>query len=127
MLTNWGYSVWDGVDPDTRHSFPKNIEQLRVVQYESCRGLEGWTVVNLSFDEFYNVKRNRNYMSESDMELSKYSDGGTLDWQATDDEILQKFHKILENFDKKPKTRNNDQNAMKLYTYIEFGTLINIL
>ena len=89
MLTSWGYSVWDGVDRNTRHFFPKNKEQLRVVQYESCRGLEGWTVVNLAFDEFHDFKRNPHYMSESDMELSKYSDGGTLDWQATDDEILQ--------------------------------------
>ena len=53
MLTNWGYLVWDGVDPDTRHSSAKNVEQLRVVQYESCRGLEGWIVVNLAFDEFH--------------------------------------------------------------------------
>jgi hypothetical protein len=89
MLTNWGYSVWDGVNPDIRHSFPIDKDQLRALQYESCRGLEGWTVVNLAFDEFHEFKRNPNYMSESDMNLSKHSDGGTLDFLTTDDEILQ--------------------------------------
>jgi hypothetical protein len=26
------------------------------VQYDSCRGLEGWTVINYGFDEFWSYK-----------------------------------------------------------------------
>ena len=90
ILTSWGYSVWDGVDLDVRRNFsPESIEQLRVVQYESCRGLEGWTVVNLAFDEFHDFKRNPKNMSKSDMDLSKRSNDGTLNYLVTDDEILK--------------------------------------
>lgn len=32
------------------------IAGLRIVQYDSCRGLEGWTVINYAFDDFYDYK-----------------------------------------------------------------------
>jgi hypothetical protein len=52
----WGFQVWDGASEDVRDSYPTGIEQLRIVQYDSCRGLEGWTVVNLGLDRFYEWK-----------------------------------------------------------------------
>lgn len=55
-LENWGYDVWDGASPLVRDGFPVSIEQFRVVQYESCRGLEGWTVVCCDLDRFYDLK-----------------------------------------------------------------------
>ena len=55
-----GYKTWDGVDEETRHSYPTDLDQLRIVQYDSCRGLEGWTVLNLAFDELYDYKK-KNY------------------------------------------------------------------
>lgn len=56
-FVRWGLDVWDGVDAENREDFPTSLEQLRVVQYESCRGLEGWVVVNFCFDEFFEQKR----------------------------------------------------------------------
>ena len=56
-IRSWGYSVWDGVDKEERQSFPTKIDQLRLVQYDSCRGLEGWTVVNFAIDELYDYKK----------------------------------------------------------------------
>ena len=53
---SWGYQVWDGVASDVRRHYPTSIEQLRVIQYDSCRGLEGWTVFNLAVDELYAYK-----------------------------------------------------------------------
>lgn len=53
----WGLEVWDGVDPEQREDHPSSIDQFRVVQYESCRGLEGWTVVCFAIDEFYEFKK----------------------------------------------------------------------
>lgn len=53
----WGQMVWDGTTEASREGFPTSIEQLRVVQYDSCRGLEGWIVVNLDLDGFYDYKR----------------------------------------------------------------------
>lgn len=47
---------WDGVDVNERDSFPTDLDQFRIVQYESCRGLEGWIVVNFAIDEFFDYK-----------------------------------------------------------------------
>ena len=52
----WGFKIWDGVAPDIREYYPTDPEQLRIVQYDSCRGLEGWIVVNFEFDKFYDYK-----------------------------------------------------------------------
>jgi hypothetical protein len=57
-FASWGYEVWDGVDLATRKTFPTSVDQLRVVQYESCRGLEAWTTVCLGADHFYERKLN---------------------------------------------------------------------
>jgi hypothetical protein len=59
QFERWGYKIWDGVDPAQRDSFPTDLGQLRIVQYDSCRGLEGWTVVNLGFDRFFDLKRSQ--------------------------------------------------------------------
>ncbi len=56
LFVRWNYQVWDGVSEDLRRTYPTSIEQLRIIQYESCRGLEGWTVFNLGIDDFYNYK-----------------------------------------------------------------------
>lgn len=65
-LRGWGYSVWDGVDDEERQSFPTKIDQLRLVQYDSCRGLEGWTVVNFAIDELYDYKKEKYEPSDSE-------------------------------------------------------------
>ncbi|WP_321831847.1 AAA family ATPase [Thalassovita sp.] len=51
-MTSWGQEFWDGVDPTARSDFPRGPDQVRIVQYASCRGLEGWTVVLDGFDRF---------------------------------------------------------------------------
>jgi hypothetical protein len=66
QFRQWGYKVWDGVDPDQRDSFPTDLDQLRILQYESCRGLEGWTVVNLGFDRFFDMKLRQSPQTESE-------------------------------------------------------------
>ena len=48
--------IWDGTTPAGRRGYPTSLKQLRVVQYESCRGLEGWAAINLGFDEFLRIK-----------------------------------------------------------------------
>jgi len=51
-----GGKVWDGVSYETREQYPNDREALRIVQYDSCRGLEGWTVLNYAFDDFWTYK-----------------------------------------------------------------------
>lgn len=52
-LRDWGLLVWDGTSSNVRDTFPTQLEEHRVVRYESCRGLEGWTVVCIGLDCFY--------------------------------------------------------------------------
>ena len=51
-----GSLVWDATAVDVREQFPTDRDALRIVQYDSCRGLEGWTVINYAFDDFYDYK-----------------------------------------------------------------------
>lgn len=55
-VEGWGGRVWDGTNPFDRRSFPVSVNQQRIVQYDSCRGLEGWTVICLGFDVIYERK-----------------------------------------------------------------------
>lgn len=50
-LAQSGREVWDATSLDDRKDFPRGTEALRVVQYGSCRGLEGWTVFLDHFDD----------------------------------------------------------------------------
>lgn len=58
-FTGWGFKVWDGTNPSIRGSYPTDNQQLRLVQYDSCRGLEGWVVVNFELDSFFDYKLNQ--------------------------------------------------------------------
>lgn len=58
-LNKWGYKTWDGVSNRIRSSYPTSLDQHRIVQYDSSRGLEGWTVVCLGLDLFYEYKKNQ--------------------------------------------------------------------
>jgi len=57
-LRDWEFVVWDGTSRGVRGlSIPTNTQEHRVVHYESCRGLEGWTVVCQSLNRFFDQKR----------------------------------------------------------------------
>lgn len=56
LFQSWGWPVWDGASPAVRDTYPTQLNQRRIVQYDSCRGLEGWTVVNFGLDLFYDYK-----------------------------------------------------------------------
>jgi hypothetical protein len=52
-----GQEIWNGTEAGTRSgTYPLSSSQLRVVQYDSCRGLEGWTCVNFALDDFFDHK-----------------------------------------------------------------------
>jgi hypothetical protein len=51
-----GGKVWDGTARDVREAYPTDREELRFVQYDSCRGLEGWTTINYDLDELWTYK-----------------------------------------------------------------------
>jgi hypothetical protein len=51
-----GGKVWDGTARDVREAYPTDREELRFVQYDSCRGLEGWSVINYNLDQLWDYK-----------------------------------------------------------------------
>lgn len=55
-LENLGFGSWDAVDQIIRQEPPSNPEEYRVLNYQSCRGLEGWMTVCLGFDSLWNEK-----------------------------------------------------------------------
>jgi hypothetical protein len=48
-----GLHVWDGTNTSVRGTAPSGNDAIRLVQYDSCRGLEGWITVALDLDELY--------------------------------------------------------------------------
>ena len=67
-LKKWGYEIWDGASNTGRSHFPTSLEQHRIVQYESARGLEGWTVVCVGLDKFFDYKYSQ-YISATQGDL----------------------------------------------------------
>ena len=58
-LKDLGFTTWDGVNKEVRQAFPVSNDALRIVLFDSCRGLEGWSVINLGFDELWDIKYNK--------------------------------------------------------------------
>lgn len=50
--------LWDGTKSINREKYPTNPNYARMIQYDSARGLEGWTVFCLEFDVFLSEKAN---------------------------------------------------------------------
>ena len=60
-----GHAIWDGVGRACRRDFPRDVDAFRIVQYDSCRGLEGWTTVLEGFDEFWTYKHDTALVRQS--------------------------------------------------------------
>lgn len=51
-----GIFVWDGTNENIRESFTTQADEVRVLQYDSARGLEGWCVCCMNFDQMVEEK-----------------------------------------------------------------------
>lgn len=71
-LQQWGHAIWNGADELTRDAYPTETNQIRVVKYESVRGLEGWTVVCLDLDLFYGRQKNAGFEVERDLLMTPH-------------------------------------------------------
>ena len=74
FLRSKGNHVIDMVEPKFRDHFSVNSEDFRILQYESCRGLEGWNLILDSFDTFLEMKL-KNYLKDkydADLEIENY-------------------------------------------------------
>lgn len=58
-LDTWrkvGIQVFDGTNAYNREKYTIKVDECRLFQYESCRGLEGWVTVCLQFDQIFEEK-----------------------------------------------------------------------
>ena len=76
----WGFDYWDAVDPTNRDAYPSRLSQCRIVQYESCRGLEGWVVVNVAFDEFFELKKDKPEIGDRQKDMLFNKEEAALDY-----------------------------------------------
>ncbi len=53
MLRSQGYGVWNACDEAVRRTEVAALDEVRVVQYDSMRGLEGWCTLLVGLDTFY--------------------------------------------------------------------------
>ncbi len=51
-----GINIWDGTNSNYRESYSVRSDEIRVLQYDSARGLEGWSVICMDFDIFIEEK-----------------------------------------------------------------------
>ena len=63
---NGGIKCWDACSPTVRKEILPSKDMFRIVQYQSSRGLEGWTVFLFRFDEFWKVKYNEGLNTAKD-------------------------------------------------------------
>lgn len=75
-----GFVLWDGTNEETRRTFSPIGDEERVLQYDSARGLEAWTVICVAFDKFVDEKQN--------MMIEKMTDDGL--YLESIDDIRQK-------------------------------------
>ncbi len=63
VLENNDFMFWDGTKMDKSNLQVPTSNETRLIYYESCRGLEAWSVVCFSFDDFF-----KNKLNDSDAE-----------------------------------------------------------
>lgn len=56
LYADHGFFLWDGTNEEERKAFSQIGDEERVLQYDSARGLEAWTVVCIEFDVFVEEK-----------------------------------------------------------------------
>lgn len=79
-LQNFGISIFNGAQYDNRTKYSIRADECRLYNYNSCRGIEGWTVVCLNFDMLMKEK----------LKYSPYLSRGEFESDFTYQERLQR-------------------------------------
>jgi hypothetical protein len=63
-----GERVWDGTVSAVRETPPESEQSWRIVQYDSCRGLEGWVALSLGLDVLLAAKAKHPNLAPGEVE-----------------------------------------------------------
>src|SRR5690606_32501955 len=77
------WESWDAVDEKVCRSFPRSANSMRIVQYESCRGLEGWTTVLEGLDEFWEMKHGQAFGKADPASIDAGTTATAVAWRWT--------------------------------------------
>jgi hypothetical protein len=76
-----GIFLWDGTNEDIRDSYTVQSDEVRVLQYDSARGLEGWSVCCMGLDQMvkekikeYTGSSNPLFLQSEEDSIKMYSD-----------------------------------------------------
>jgi hypothetical protein len=83
-----GFPTWDGTSKDLRTTYPTDLDQHRILQYDSCRGLEAWVTICIALDDFVRYKAAT--FDEEEQRHANTSAEAEL-FQASSDELRHAF------------------------------------
>jgi len=66
-----GAPVWDASDERVRDEAPTDAHAWRVVQYDSCRGLEGWIAIAFGLDQLFGNKLKYPNLAPGDLDTAE--------------------------------------------------------
>jgi hypothetical protein len=66
-----GAPVWDASDERVRDKVPTDADAWRIVQYDSCRGLEGWIAIAFGLDQFFSNKLKYPNLAPGDLDTAE--------------------------------------------------------
>lgn len=99
---------WRGFEEEDRRIYPIRKGQLRAIQYNSCRGMEGWTTLCLGLDAFFDFQLRNPRIDIKGLEESFRAKEGMFWKSKLDEKLGQEAHLFAVNWLMIPLTRSID-------------------
>ncbi|MDF2235191.1 AAA family ATPase [Albimonas sp. CAU 1670] len=106
---------WRGFDSRDRRVYPERDGQLRAVQYQSCRGMEGWTTICLGLDRFFDFQTAHPRIDDRALEASvRESEGFLFARELFEAKLAEEARRFAINWLMIPLTRSVDHLVVHL-------------
>lgn len=106
---------WRGFEEEDRRIYPLRDGQIRAVQYNSCRGMEGWTTLCLGLDAFFEFQTEHPRIDVSGLEASiREKDGFLFSKELMEAELAREKRIFAINWLMIPLTRSIDHLVVHL-------------
>ncbi len=99
---------WRGFDEHDRRQPIHDLQQIKAVLYNSCRGLEGWTAACLGLDTFYDFQINNPRIDREDLKHELLERDGLFAEGNIEEEFARRTKEFAANWLMIPLTRSID-------------------